>query len=262
MGFASGLNAGVNAGNNWVKNYEDRKLKELEGTVFKAYEDLKVDEMQVTAEGEEIKRSAIGFATMNPDTLSTSLLNEMAMNGVKIDNNTYATVHGIANKLGAAQADYKLNQEKQANVELRGDRLNQTIFNASNNENRKAAVHEAKISGSWNPSGKPRTVTGSRKDKPDGYDVPTTEGGEVDYNKIKVGSKLFNKLSPDGKNEVRRSKNLPGGYTYPKKKVTDSKSKSKTEKKTASKFTDGKIYHKNGKQAMWDETSGKMIPLD
>lgn len=231
MGFATGMEAGRRLGKTWVDNYEKKKTEELQGTVFKAYEDLKVDEMQVNAEGEEIQRGAIDFASMNPDTLSTSLLTEMAQNGVKIDNNTYATVFGISSKLAGAQEAWKTNQLKKENVALRGERLNQTVFNAAENEKRKVEVHESKKSGTWNPSGSKKKVTDS---KSDGYDVPNTDEGEVDYTKIKVGSKLFNSLSPDGKNKVRKANKLPGGYTYPEKKqkVTDSKSKSKTEKKT------------------------------
>jgi hypothetical protein len=145
------------------------------------------------------------------------------------------------------------------------------VGNRNNSNARANKIFNLKQSGKWNPSGK---KSGGGSKKVDGYDIPTTESGSVDYSKIKVGSRLFKSLGADGKKMVRKSHGLPGGYTpqsgssggsgiddlttkYTEKEISTQKKPTKKN----SKFKVGKIYKQNGKKYKYTE-DGNFKPLE
>lgn len=208
MGLSEGLRAGVLFGGTIRDNYRENQKEEASGSILQAYEEMQREREIVDAEGRKLTQEAVDFSQMNGDEIMSTVLNGVKQRGGEINDQTYMIAYELGNTFQEQKDKRLINEAKQDYIGLQQQNLENTIFNRNSANARREEQFELSKSGRWKPSGQKRTLT-----KPDGYDVPVDEAGATDYKKIRVGSKLFNALDPDSKNEVRKSHGLKGSYT-------------------------------------------------
>ena len=112
MGFAAGFRAGNSIVGDWVDTYKQGKEEQITNKLFKAGMELQQEGEQVDAEGNKIAREALDFANMSGDQITNSMLEYIAANGGKVDDQTYRIAYKEGNLFQQKKQEVELYNEK------------------------------------------------------------------------------------------------------------------------------------------------------